>query len=407
MSVCDSEEAERKMSDETAKDSMAWWRTVLGEFPTGVVLVTTTDPAGEPAAMIAGSFVAVSQDPPMVGFLPVEDSRTFHALNDTGTFSVSILGAEHEHLSRAFGSSAARQFDRAEWDRSADGNLRLRGALAWFDCSVAAAHEAGDHVMVLADVREFGVGDGGGGLPLLFLRGGYGTFALPSEQFDVTDLSRKLRIVSRLRAIISGLAEKHGVGVLLGALAGESVVVLAEAKGWSVGEDSHEHEEFGFNFPYAAPMSPALAAWAPAERTKLWLEGARHLIGAVDRTGYGELLEQVRNRGYAISSGPTMVERFDSVIASKSHDRAEIVSLWRDLQRDHEDQLDSGAISSIQIPIFDEYGHAVMEIVVTGLDLVGELELELIVASAFEAARDSTELIGGRLSPDWAAVAQH
>ncbi|MFC7764998.1 flavin reductase family protein [Leucobacter soli] len=208
------------MSENEAAEAAAWWRTVLGEFPTGVALVTTTDEQDEPMAMIVGSFVAVSQDPPMVGFLPVAGSGTFAALQAKRTFSVSVLGANHEMLSRAFGGRAENRFELAEWNTSPAGDMRVADALAWFDCELNAVHEGGDHVVVLADVRDYGVGDGGGGLPLLFLRGGYGTFAAPSERFDASDLSRKLRMVSRLRAIITELAEQHGVGVLLGALAG-------------------------------------------------------------------------------------------------------------------------------------------------------------------------------------------
>lgn len=392
------------MNESRSGEAAAWWRTVLGEFPTGVVLVTTTGAAGEPLAMIAGSFVAVSQDPPMVGFLPVAGSGTFSALQTKGTFSVSVLGANHESLSRAFGGKSEKRFETAEWNESGDGNLRLTDALAWFDCRLNAVHQAGDHLIALADVEDYGVGDGGGGLPLLFLRGGYGAFASPTERFDASDLSRKLRMVVRLREIIANLASKHGVSVLLGALAGDSVVVLAEASGWNVGEEPHDREEFGVSFPFAAPMSPALVAWAPAERSKQWLEGARHLIGSVDRDAYGKLVDEVRTRGYAISAGPTMVDRFDQVIARGGGDRAELVALWRDLHEDHVSESGSDALSSLQIPIFDELGHAAMELVVAGLDLVGPQELERIVESAFAAARDSTALIGGVADLDWEAV---
>ena len=50
------------------------FRRVMGAFPTGVVVVTATDEEGNALAMTVGSFVSVSLDPPLVGFLPTKTS---------------------------------------------------------------------------------------------------------------------------------------------------------------------------------------------------------------------------------------------------------------------------------------------------------------------------------------------
>ena len=46
--------------------------------------------------------------------------------------------------------------------------------LAWVDCSVLDAIEAGDHLIVVGRVLDLGVEQEG--KPLLFYRGGFGTF---------------------------------------------------------------------------------------------------------------------------------------------------------------------------------------------------------------------------------------
>lgn len=386
------------MNSNGASATSAWWRTVLGEYPTGVALVTSTDESGDPVSMIVGTFHAVSEDPPMIGFLPRVGSRTFGQIRANGTFSVSVLGSKHEMLSRALGSAREGGLDLAEWVRSRHGNLRVADALAWFDCTLEAVHPAGDHSVVLANVLDYGAGSGRGGLPLLFLRGGYGTFSVPSENFDVADLSTKLRMGDRLRQLMMELAHEHDTGVLLGAVTGDSVLVLAEE---GPGQRDPDEREIGFSFPFAAPMSPVFAAWASEERVKQWLEGARHLIGAVDRPAFSRQLEEVRSRGYAVSAGRTMVDRFDEVIAGGGT-RDELVSLWRDLQDDN----DSGAehsedLSSIQIPVFDERGHAVMEVVLTTPPFGDPDRLSMLLDAAFDVARTSTQLIGGVVNADW------
>ena len=46
--------------------------------------------------------------------------------------------------------------------------------LAWLDCRIEAEHEAGDHVIVVGRVQDLDVAHEG--IPLLFFRGGYGSF---------------------------------------------------------------------------------------------------------------------------------------------------------------------------------------------------------------------------------------
>jgi flavin reductase (DIM6/NTAB) family NADH-FMN oxidoreductase RutF len=50
----------------------------------------------------------------------------------------------------------------------------LDDVLAWVDCSVLGTHEAGDHLIVVGRVLDLGVEQEG--KPLLFYRGGFGTF---------------------------------------------------------------------------------------------------------------------------------------------------------------------------------------------------------------------------------------
>ncbi len=50
-------------------------------------------------------------------------------------------------------------------------------ALAWFDCTVEARHEAGDHWFVLARVQHAGVRSTG--RPLVFCHGRYRRLGLP------------------------------------------------------------------------------------------------------------------------------------------------------------------------------------------------------------------------------------
>lgn len=50
-----------RAEQDSALQNDEWWRAVLGEYPTGIALVTATRAGGPPVGMIVGSFLAISQ----------------------------------------------------------------------------------------------------------------------------------------------------------------------------------------------------------------------------------------------------------------------------------------------------------------------------------------------------------
>jgi flavin reductase (DIM6/NTAB) family NADH-FMN oxidoreductase RutF len=152
----------------------ALFRSVLGHYPTGVVLVTAPqgDAGDPPPAMIVGTFTSVSLDPPLVGFLPSLASSSWPLIRAAGQFCASVLAADQQHVCRAFISK-----DPSRWDiphrLAPSGAPVVTGALAWIDCQVADESPAGDHWFVTGLVRHMAVQRRVS--PLLFLQGDYGT----------------------------------------------------------------------------------------------------------------------------------------------------------------------------------------------------------------------------------------
>jgi flavin reductase (DIM6/NTAB) family NADH-FMN oxidoreductase RutF/uncharacterized membrane protein len=158
----------------------ARFRQVLGHFATGVTVVTGagshTD--GSPVGLSVNSFTSVSIDPPLVAFCVGRKSTTWPLIRATGRFTVNILSADQEGVSRRFASTAAgsNRFEGIGWHPSPAGSPVMEGALAWIDATIEIEHEAGDHVLVIGRVTELEVAREGA--PLVFYRGGYGRFEL-------------------------------------------------------------------------------------------------------------------------------------------------------------------------------------------------------------------------------------
>ena len=151
----------------------ARFRTVLGHFPTGVTVITAAGPDG-PVGFTIGSFVSVSLDPPLVGFLPQKSSQTWPPLEQAGSFCVNVLSADQGELCWRFAKERDDKFAGVDWQPAPTSKAPvLDGALAWIDCTIESVSDAGDHIFVLGRVHGL---DAGEGEPQLFFRGKLGTF---------------------------------------------------------------------------------------------------------------------------------------------------------------------------------------------------------------------------------------
>jgi len=152
----------------------ARFRQVLGHFPTGVTVVTAATDGG-PAGLAVGSFFSVSLEPPLVAFCAGKSSSTYPKIADAGHFCVNVLGEDQEDVCRVFATKGDDKFATIGW-RPAPGTGApiINDVVAWIDCEVEVAHEAGDHWIVIGRVVDLEVGHEGG--PLVFFRGGFGRY---------------------------------------------------------------------------------------------------------------------------------------------------------------------------------------------------------------------------------------
>ncbi|GAA3392431.1 flavin reductase family protein [Streptomyces roseoviridis] len=161
--------------DERLPVDPAAFRRVLGNFASGVTIVTALDGDG-PAGFACQSFASLSLDPPLVVFMVARTSTTWPRIARAGLFCVNVLGAEQAALCRAFAVSGADKFAGVTWTPApATGSPRLPDAPAWIDCTITTVHTGGDHLIVVGRVEALGATEAGE--PLLFHRGRFGRFA--------------------------------------------------------------------------------------------------------------------------------------------------------------------------------------------------------------------------------------
>lgn len=148
----------------TLIDSKAF-RQALGQFASGITVVTTTDAAGQPRGLTANSFCSVSLDPPLVLVCVDHRSEVHSALAASGLFGVSVLHEGQEDWSRRFASGGPNKFIGVELPPGPHGALLVPDALAHLECRVKSQHAEGDHTIWVGEVVSLAISPG---RPLLY-----------------------------------------------------------------------------------------------------------------------------------------------------------------------------------------------------------------------------------------------
>jgi flavin reductase (DIM6/NTAB) family NADH-FMN oxidoreductase RutF len=147
------------------------FKQVLGCWASGVTIVTAR--AGEQRhGMTVSAFCSVSADPPQVLVCANKDSNTQTLIERGRVYTVSILAEGQDELSNLFADKSREdeRFDGLDCVDGASGCPRIPGALAWVDCRVSQAIEAGTHVIYVGAVEAAEISDRA---PLGFYRGRY------------------------------------------------------------------------------------------------------------------------------------------------------------------------------------------------------------------------------------------
>jgi flavin reductase (DIM6/NTAB) family NADH-FMN oxidoreductase RutF len=146
------------------------YRRTCSLFATGITVITTLDENGHPHGMTVNSFSSVSLDPPLVLVcIDLRNAILGHFLT-SACFAVNILAEHQEEVSRRFSSASENRFHGMEWERGESGVPLLGGVLARMECALTKTFEAGDHAVLVGEVRHASWREG---KPLLYFNSSY------------------------------------------------------------------------------------------------------------------------------------------------------------------------------------------------------------------------------------------
>jgi flavin reductase (DIM6/NTAB) family NADH-FMN oxidoreductase RutF len=155
--------------------STADFRTVMGQFATGVTIVTALD-GDTPQGITVNALTSVSLDPAVVVIALDRKRFIVPAIDATGRYAVNILAEGQQWLSDCFAGAnvtpSRDAFCGAAWRPGQTGLPLLEGAIAAMECEVTQRFEVGDHFLFVGAVQGLAL-DEPGAPPLLYHRKRY------------------------------------------------------------------------------------------------------------------------------------------------------------------------------------------------------------------------------------------
>lgn len=374
----------------------AWFRYVLGQYPTGVCVITAQPEDGPPIGMVVGSFSSVSMHPPLVGFYPSVTSETWPHLQRARNWCVNILAAHQSDVCRRIATAPLRQrFEGVAWRPAPSGAPIIEGAVAWIDCVPVAVHDAGDHKIALAEVQHLDTASTE--LPLLFFRSGYGSFSpLTLTAYDPEmRLTRPLRHFELIRSIAQELPDR-GLRCLVTAPVNDSVVVIGQLDPPSAAAVAQPTTLVGQRLPFR-PHGPSIfEAWAPDAEQEAWV--AR--FAPDSQEAEIRALARIRQRGFSIGLGSEGHRRFAAALEQLAAEpgtvpNEELDALVASLDYEPAELSDEVLAQArvISAPVFDSAGRPVLALTVFGFKAKPEVVRDAI-AAVTGSAEKATRTLG-------------
>ena len=130
------------------------YRAALGQFATGVTLVTARGPDGRLLGLTANSFNSVSLSPPLVLWSLSRQSSSMPGFLAASHYAINVLAADQRLLAERFSRKGIDRYEGVAWRPGLTGAPVIDGAVAVFECRHRSQHDEGDHVIFVGEVEQ-------------------------------------------------------------------------------------------------------------------------------------------------------------------------------------------------------------------------------------------------------------
>jgi flavin reductase (DIM6/NTAB) family NADH-FMN oxidoreductase RutF/DNA-binding MarR family transcriptional regulator len=162
------------------------FRRALGNFATGVTIITARAPDGTRVGVTASSFNSLSMDPPLILWSSMKDAKSCAIFESASHFAVNILASDQMEMSNHFARRQEDKFAGVDFSEGLGGAPIFDGCAGRFQCETYDRLDGGDHWIFVGRVVKF---DDFGRAPLCFHQGSYAMVFNHPDAFPKTDTS--------------------------------------------------------------------------------------------------------------------------------------------------------------------------------------------------------------------------
>lgn len=137
--------------------NVSLFKEAMGNYPTGVTVVTAFDENDKPIGLTVNSFASVSLDPLLILWSIDKKVFTYDTFKKIDKFAVNILASDQKDTALLFATRDADRFGNSKWDTSEFGLPILKETLASLQCKTFQTVEAGDHTILIGEVMDIHV----------------------------------------------------------------------------------------------------------------------------------------------------------------------------------------------------------------------------------------------------------
>lgn len=382
------------------------FRDVMGHYPTGVAVVTGRGEDGEVLALVVGTFSSVSLDPPLVSFMPMKTSRTFQKLRSCSSLCINILGGDQEAEVMKIAQRWEKKLEGIDWFPSPSGDPVLRDSVSWIDTRISEVVEAGDHWIVLCEVKDMEVTNPV--TPLLFFQGGYGSFVGTSMMDRMSsDILPSIHAAHSAHEELEKLADEIGCEVTVAAAVSQDELATIYS---TVGDNATKEAGLADRLPLVPPIGDSVVFAQPEEFQERWLGKIRDASDEFVNMLRGRL-EYLRTHGYVVAFLPeTGSKAYEKMVAAtKEYKKARLTPAQERAIRDaiyRADEVDYQVqeivedkvydMAAIAFPVRDPHGDNTMTLrlaqlpsKVSGETVLGWIELAKKAIQTIESKKEN------------------
>lgn len=130
------------------------FRDALGQFATGVTIITARGPEGQPVGTTVSSFNALSLHPSLVLWSLGLGAKSLPIFKNCSHYAIHVLAASQKPLAELFALKGADRFSHTAHHDSVHGVPLLDECTAVFECRNRNHHEEGDHLIFIGEVEH-------------------------------------------------------------------------------------------------------------------------------------------------------------------------------------------------------------------------------------------------------------